>query len=306
MGNAVRKQKISLEEDLLKNPRKYSFEMTAKILCWHSHHDYGKEISVQDAPMKTVSINSFHLRGTEIEKITNDNNKKVVHVERLSLAGLNAPLPTPYSEMVYNQTMQRDYAFAKFLNSFNARILGISYQVSKRRYLCLQANPKQDYMVMRTLAKFFGEEKIDRKYARLAHLFWTKEKSVVGLESIIKYLYPVDVRVDQFIPMRIKNTSYNRLGHMRLGVNFDLGSHFTVVNMGINVHLSGDGHLISKLIFKKEKREELKRIVKKYLGDFVKFSIFATPNDAPPLKMRQLLGHNTWLPGKNLDESKIC
>ena len=189
MGNTVRKQKISLEEDLLKNPRKYSFEMAAKILCWHSHHDYGKEISVLDAPMKTVSINSFHLRGTEIEKITNDNNKKVVHVERLSLAGLNAPLPTPYAEMVYNQTRKRDYAFAKFLNSFNARILGISYQVSKRRHLCLQANPKQDYMVMRTIAKFFGEDNLDRKYARLAYLFWKKEKSAVGLESIIKYLY---------------------------------------------------------------------------------------------------------------------
>ncbi len=306
MGNTVRKQKISLEEDLLKNPRKYSFEMAAKILCWHSHHDYGKEISVLDAPMKTVSINSFHLRGTEIEKITNDNNKKVVHVERLSLAGLNAPLPTPYAEMVYNQTRKRDYAFAKFLNSFNARILGISYQVSKRRHLCLQANPKQDYMVMRTIAKFFGEDNLDRKYARLAYLFWKKEKSAVGLESIIKYLYPVDVKVEQFVPMRIPNTSYNRLGHMHLGVNFDLGSHFSVANMGIRVHLSGESHLISQLMFKKGKREELKRVVKKYLGDFMKFSIFAKPNDVPPLKMKQLLGRNTWLPGKSLDESRVC
>lgn len=306
MGNTVRKQKISLEEDLLKNPRKYSFEMAAKILCWHSHHDYGKEISVLDAPMKTVSINSFHLRGTEIEKITNDNNKKVVHVERLSLAGLNAPLPTPYAEMVYNQTRKRDYAFAKFLNSFNARILGISYQVSKRRHLCLQANPKQDYMVMRTIAKFFGEDNLDRKYARLAYLFWKKEKSAVGLESIIKYLYPVDVKVEQFVPMRIPNTSYNRLGHMRLGVDFDLGSHFSVANMGIRVHLSGESHLISQLMFKKGKREELKRVVKKYLGDFMKFSIFAKPNDVPPLKMKQLLGRNTWLPGKSLDESRVC
>ncbi len=306
MGNTIRKQKISLEEDLLKNPRKYSFEMTAKILCWNSNYDYGKEVSVYDAPMKTVSINSFHLRGTEIEKITNDNDKKVVHIERLSLAGLNAPLPTPYAEMVYNQTNKRDYAFAKFLNSFNARILGISYQVSKRRYLCLQANPKQDYMVMRTIAKFFGEDNLDRKYARLAYLFWKKEKSAVGLESIIKYLYPVDVRVDQFAPMRIPNTSYNRLGHMRLGKNFDLGSHFTVANLGITIHLFGENSVVSKLIFKKEKQKELKRIIKKYLGYFVKFSIFATPNDVPPLKMKQSLGRNTWLPGKSLDESKVC
>ncbi len=305
MGNAVRKQEISLEEDLLKNPRRYSFEMTAKILCWQSRQDYGKEISVYDAPIKTVSINSFHLRGTEIEKITTDEGKKVVHIERLSLAGLNAPLPTPYAEMVYNQTVNRNYAFASFLNSFNARILGISYQVSKRRYLCLQSNRKQDYLVIQTLAKLFGETNLDRKYARLAHLFWTKEKSAVGLESIIKYLYPVDVKIEQFVPMRIPNNSYNRLGHMKLGVDFDLGSHFTVVNLGINIHLSGNDQVISKLMFKKEKKEELIREIKKYLGDFVLFSIFVKPNEVPSLRMKHLLGHDTWLPGKSLDESRI-
>ena len=305
MGNAVREQKLSLEEDLLKNPCRYSFEMTAKILCWQSSQDYGKEISVYDAPIKTISINSFHLRGTEIEKISTEEGKKVVHIERLSLAGLNAPLPTPYAEMVYNQTVNRDYAFSRFLNSFNARILGISYQVSKKRYLCLQANPKQDYLVIRTLAKLFGEDNFDRKYARLSHLFWTKEKSAVGLESIIKYLYPVDVKIGQFTPMRIPNTSYNRLGYMRLGVNFDIGSHFTVMNLGITIHLSGQSHVISKLMFKKEKREELKGEIKKYLGDFVRFSIFVKPDTVPPLRMKRLLGHDTWLPGKSLDESRI-
>ncbi len=306
MGNAVRKQKLSLEEDLLKNPRSYSFEMTAKILGWHSDHDYGKEISVHDAPLKTVSINSFHLRGTEIEKILKENDKKVVYIERLTLAGLNAPLPTPYAEMLYNRNLEQDFSFGQFLNAFNARILGISYQVSKKRYLCLQANPKKDYMILRTLAKLFGEEKINRKFARLAYLFWTKEKSAAGLESVIKYLYPLNVRIEQLIPQRFPNNSYNRLGHMRLGVNSDLGTHFVVVNFGIAIHLSGASHVISKLISKREKREELRRTVKKYLGDFIKFSIFITPNNVSPLKMKQSLGHTTWLSGKILDESKIC
>lgn len=305
MGNAVRKQKLSLEEDLLENPRRYSFEMTAKILSWHSVQDYGKEISVYDAPLKTVSINSFHLRATEIEKITNEDDKKVVHIERLTLAGLNAPLPTPYAEMVYNCNVAKDFSFGRFLNAFNARILGISYRVSKKRFLCLQANPEQDYLVLRTLANLFGESNIDRKYARLAYLFWTKEKSAVGLESVIKYLYPFDVRVEQFTPMRVPNNSYNRLGHMRLGINSDLGTHFTIVNFGITIHLSGESHLISKLIAKREKREEFKRVVKKYLGDFIKFDVFVTPNKVQHLKMGQLLGRTTWIFGTTLNEAKI-
>ena len=306
MGNAVRKQKLSLEEDLIENPRRYSFEMTAKILGWHSDQDYGKEISVYDAPLRTVSINSFHLRGTEIEKIINEDDKKVVYIERLSIAGLNAPLPTPYAEMVYNRNLAQDFSFGRFLNAFNARILGISYRVSRRRYLCLQANPKKDYMMLQTLANFFGEENIDRKFARLAYLFWTKEKSAAGLESVIKYLYPLDVHVEQLVPLRIPNESNNRLGHIRLGKNSNLGTHFTVVNFGISIHLSGKSREIFKLVSKREKREELRRIVKKYLGDFVKFSIFVIPDDVPPMKMRLLLGRNTWIPGKKLKESKIC
>lgn len=306
MGNAVRKQKLSLEEDLIENPRNYSFEMTAKILGWHSDQDYGKEISVYDAPLKTVSINSFHLRGTEIEKILNEDDKKVVYIERLSIAGLNAPLPTPYAEMVYNRNLAQDFSFGRFLNAFNARILGISYRVSKKRYLCLQANPKKDYMMLRTLANFFGEEEIDRKFARLAYLFWTKEKSAAGLESVIKYLYPLDVHVEQLVPMRVPNESCNRLGHMHLGINSDLGTHFTAINFGISIHLSGKSQTIFKLVSKREKREELERIVKKYLGDFVKFSIFVTPDDVPPLKTGQLLGRNTWIPGKTLEGAKIC
>jgi len=306
MGNAVRKQKLSLEEDLIKNPRGYSFEMTAKILGWHSDQDYGKEISIYDAPLKTISITSFHLRGTEIEKILHQDDKKVVYIERLSLAGLNAPLPTPYAEMVYNNNVAGNLSLGKFLNTFNSRILGISYRVSKKRYLCLQANPKQDYMILRTLANFFGENSINRKFAKLAYLFWTKEKSAAGLESVIKYLYPLNVRVEQLIPFRVPNSNYNRLGHMRLGINSDLGTHFTVVNFGIAIHLSGESHVIFKLISKKEKREELKRIVKKYVGDFVKFSIFVKPNDISPLRMGRLLGRNTWIPGKNLHESRIC
>lgn len=305
MGNTVRKPLLSLEQDLLQNPKGYSFEMSAKILCWNSFQEYGKEISFYDAPIRTISINSFHLRGTEIEKITEEDGKKAIHIERLTLAGLNAPLPTPYAEMVYNCNTNKDFSFGRFLNVFNARILGISYQVSKKRFISLQANPKQDYMVIRTLANFFGESNIDRKYSRLAYLFWTKEKSAAGLESVIKYLYPVDVFVEQLAPMRILNDRGNRLGHARLNVNSDLGKYITVVNFGIKVHIAGKDSVVSKFISKREKKEELKKVIKKYLGEFVKFSVYVKPDKVPSLEMGRLLGRTTWLPGKELQEAKI-
>ena len=107
-------------------------------------------------------------------------------------------------------------------------------------------------MMIRTLANFFGEENIDRKFARLAYLFWTKEKSAAGLESVIKYLYPLDVKVEQLTPLRVPNDSCNRLGNMRLGINSDLGTHFTVVNFGISIHLSGKSQTIFELVSKRE------------------------------------------------------
>lgn len=309
MGNTVRNEELSIEEDLLQNSRCYSFEMAAKILAFGSNENYGKEIYFKNAPFFTVNINSFCLRGTEIEKITEENGKKNIFIERLSLAGLNAPLPSPYAELVYNRNLEKDFAFGSFLNAFNSRLLGISYQISKRRYLCLQADYRRDFLILKTISNFMGENNRaeSRKMSRLSYLFWTKERSAIGLEIIVKYLFKFETKIKQLAKERIRNENVNKLGHIRLGRNFDLGDHFITKNLGISIDLYTDNYKkIWELLAIEEKREELRSVIRRYVGSFIRFSIFVNPRKVPPLIIKKVfLGRTSWIPGKRPDAARI-
>ena len=309
MGNPVRNKALSLEQSILQNPQVYSFEMAARIFSNHSKTNYGKELSVRDAPFRTVNINSFYLRGTEISKIIEEDDKKVIFIERLSLAGLNAPLPTPYAEILYNRSLERDFAFSRFLNAFSSRLLGISYQISKKRYLCLQADGRENYPMLKTLMSFTGGHtgRFDYRLARLAYLFWTKEKSVTGLAAILYYLFDFHIEISELTLTRMPNDNIQRLGKAILGRTSDLGHSFLIVNMGIDIYLfSDDFQKVFDLLTLKSKKKELTIIIKKYVGNFLKFRIFAVPKRVPPLKMSNaFLGRTSWLAGDKPDASKI-
>ena len=309
MENSVRNEALPLEQSILQNPRAYSFEMAVKILGSNSKINYGKELSIRDAPFRTVNINSFYLRGTEISKIIEEDGTKVIFIERLSLSGLNAPLPTPYAEILYNRSLERDFAFSRFLNTFSSRLLGISYQISKRRYMCLQADNHKNYLVLKTLMSFIGGHagRLDYRLSRLAYLFWTKEKSASGLEAVIHYLFDLQVRVSQLMLNYMPNNNVKRLGEAVLGKSADLGKSFLEVNTGINIHLfSNDYQKICDLLTVPLKRKELMIAIRKYVGNFIKFWVFATPGQVPPLNINHaILGKTSWLTGKKLDAARV-
>ena len=64
------------------------------------------------------------------KKIIKEADKKIIYIERLALTGWSGPMPTPYSDFIFRRSMLRDKAISNFLNSFNSRLLGISYQIS--------------------------------------------------------------------------------------------------------------------------------------------------------------------------------
>lgn len=312
----LRKQNLSLEQDLIRNACRFSFEMAAYILEHSSDISFGKNIAVNQAPFRTVSINSFHLRGTEIEKIETIEEQKTIFIERLAITGLNAPLPTPYGELILKRSREQDNAMASFVNVFNSRLLGISYQISKRRYLNLQNHKNGNCPFVQTLAAFCGEDlkKMDRRFSRIAELLWMREKNVSGLESIIISLFGFQAKINQFQKSWENLSENNRLNknYLRLGVNSGLGSRALVSDLKIIINLTHDNfEKICKLLrFSKndldENREaieleQLKYIVKKYIGDFYICQINITPRTVPPLYLsaeknnKPILGRIAWL-----------
>ncbi|MDR2794905.1 MAG: type VI secretion system baseplate subunit TssG [Holosporaceae bacterium] len=323
MGSTLRRQELSLADTLKSKPTQFSFEMAAYVLEHGSMVSFGKETNITHAPFKTKSINSFHLRATEIEKISEDNGVSTIHIERLTLAGLNAPLPTPYAELIFTRSLEQDMAIAAFLNMFNSRLLGISYQISRRRYLTLQDHRK-NCMLVRSIATFFGENPsaMNRKLSRLAYLFWTKEKSAAGLEAIITSYFSLETRVKQFQPFWDRRTNVIPLGaslspkplpgkskcELQLGKNSILGSRIPPSSFGIGIEISHKNYeYLCKFLTNNKNLDQLKLFIKKYVGDFFICKLSIVPQFVPPLRLGSAqLGRTAWFPsGKKLDDASI-
>jgi type VI secretion system ImpH/TssG family protein len=283
--------------------------MAVMILEFGSEISFGQETSPTDAPFSTKNINTFHLRGTEIEKILLENNRPVIYTERLSISGLNGPLPTPYAELIFRRTQAKDFAISDFLNIFNTRLLGISYRISRRRYLNLQ-NHDRACPLQRVISTFMGDspEIMGRGVSRLSHLFWTKEKSAVGLEAVISAFFGFTTHIRQIQTHWVDQQRIQLLGNnTKLGINVELGKRLSVSSFGIEIHLTHlDYQMIFQLLLDNKYLGNLKCLVRKYLGDFFHCYLRLTPQNVPPLRMSgAFLGKTSWISGKTLDSAKI-
>jgi predicted component of type VI protein secretion system len=286
--------------------------MAAYVLEYGSSVSFGKEVNVSQSPFKTKSLNSFHLRATEIEKISEIDGIHTVFVERLAISGLNAPLPTPYAELIMMRAVEQDTAISAFINAFNSRLLGVSYQISKRRYLTLQDHHK-NCMLVRTIAAFLGEdpEKMERRLSRLSYVFWSTGKSAAGLEAIITSLFDFETKVKQHHIFWDKRDGVILLGNkkLKLGDNSLLGETVPLPQFGIVIEVSHKNYeVLFQLLTDQKSITSLKNIIKKYLGDFFTCKIRVIPKSVPPLKLEcaAQLGRNSWLPSSGLlDGSNI-
>ncbi|MDR1551200.1 MAG: type VI secretion system baseplate subunit TssG [Holosporaceae bacterium] len=308
MEATVRHTELPLNEELLLHPKQFSFEMAAYILEYGAEVSFGKETTLESAPFGTKSVISFHLKGTEIDKILPLGTRRVIYTERLALAGLGGPLPIPYTELIFRRGQMEDFAMGEFLNMFNARLLGISYQISKRRYLCLQRHDGAS-LLQNAMATFFGESPrtFDRRVARLSHLFWTKEKSADGLEAVISSFCGFKTMVKELCAFWVDRQEVQLLGNIQLGSTAELGKKLYVLSFGIEIHLSHSGfEKIFQLLLDKRCLENLKWIIKKYLGVFFNYTLVLNPQNVPLLVLgKAFLGKTSWIPGKNLDSAKI-
>ncbi|GHT97877.1 hypothetical protein FACS1894126_2720 [Alphaproteobacteria bacterium] len=310
MGSELRQQELSLIDTLQAKPKQFSFEMAAYVLEYGYKVSFGKETSLSQSPFKTRSINSFHLRATEIEKISKIDGIPTIFIERLTIAGLNAPLPTPYAELIFMRTIEQDVAISAFINAFNSRLLGISYQISKRRCLSLQ-NHKKNCPLIRVLATFLGENPatMDRRLARLAYLFWTKEKSAAGLEAVITSYFNLETHVRQFRPFWGERHDLAYLGKhkLKLGVNSMLGHQIPLSSFRIEIELSHKNYMyIYNMLTDKTHMAQLKLLIRKYLGEFFSCKLKLTPQYAPPLLLgRARLGKTAWLPSDKLESAVV-
>lgn len=302
METSIRPQRISIINALRKHPFSFQFEMAAFILEANNKFSFGKEMSVSEAPFRTKNLNCFYLRGAEIDKIKMYKGKHLVYTQRLSISGLNAPLATPYSELILNRSVQKDDTMLDFLNVFNERLVGLSYQINKKKYPALQKHEGLSLFLKMLSALHGGEGNFNRRKSRLSYLFWNDIKSAAGLEAVAAAFLNTKVKAYECRTIKIEKEGVLPLArhNLRLGVNSELGKKVFLSDFALDLVVKNyDYKSLIKIVTDDSRLYELKKAIRDYIGDFVFCKMLIEPETAPALRLKGvLLKKNSWLPSK--------
>jgi type VI secretion system protein ImpH len=161
---------------------------------------------------------------------TNRNRvpKVSISVSFLGLAGVNGPLPHPYSEMVL---ADKSGAAADFLDIFNHRLVDLAYESTRRHEPALADRLPQNEPVAEHLYSLMGLGIARLRSAQpnaaaltaYAGLLARPVRTAAGIESIVYDYFGIPVRVRQFTGVwrTIDSLQQTRIG--RSGANQTLG-----------------------------------------------------------------------------------
>lgn len=151
----------------------------------------------------------------------------------MGLAGSSGPLPTPFTELIMQRTVARDFATRDFLDIFNHRLISFLYRSRKKHRIALNNRPPDQTELARWLfdlagLEFKAQNGDSRKWARsllrysgiLAH----QVRSMAALEAMLTDFFDTPVRGEQLLGrwLVIEARDRTRIG-CRLGANRRLG-----------------------------------------------------------------------------------
>ena len=300
MATQIRNPKLSLIDDLLQNSSKFSLESAVYILEHKENIQFGKEPTYSASKIIAKSVTSFHVHANEIDNIKFNAQKYIIFTRRLAIAGLNAPLPTPYAEQLLRQHYTRDDSGLEFISIFNARLIGISYQISVRGNILLEHRGKS--LFTKTVASFFGTNDFARNKMRLAYIFWNKEKSALGLKTILSSYFKFDVQVQQLYDISEYRGDDNRLGSIHFDRNAFLGTKASLQHNAVKIVITDrDSRRVLLFLSQSGNIKALKEMIRMYLGEFIVCRVELHPANTPPLHMGVKLGLNSWFAGQHAD-----
>ncbi|MDR0704902.1 MAG: type VI secretion system baseplate subunit TssG [Planctomycetaceae bacterium] len=211
--------------------------------------------------------NSFVEGGNGINK---RNDKPVLSINFLGLAGLHSPLPAPITELILNRVKHGDTGLRDFLDIFNHRLVSLFYRAMEPMQpgCGSQTHPAEtefaDYLYAISGLLTNGLRKPEHaRFLPHAILFANRRKTAAGLEKIISERFGVTAKVEEFQGrwLWIEERDRTKLGSANnlLGKNAMLGGRFWNQSAGFVLRIKGS--------HANKKRNEISNIVRFYVGD---------------------------------------
>lgn len=243
-------------QDLFDNPYEYSFYQTVRLLHGLSKDKptIGATEDPSEEPLFVRSNLSYSFQNSDVSYVGYDQEKPVIKVNFLNIAGPHGPLPSPLSEMMYDRERLKDFAMKDFLDIFSHRIASLFYRVAEKHSFVICPKQSSEQVSGEMLTAFLGISSADIEKTKLSKLsllryagiFWQKPHSAAGLEQILRDYFRVKVDVRQFEGgwISMQKSQRTNIGNLKgknnnLGDNAFLGKHYWNQAQNFVVGLNG-------------------------------------------------------------------
>lgn len=235
-------------------------------------------------------------------------------VNFLGIAGIQGPLPLPYTEMLLKQLRQKDTVFRDFLDIFNHRLLSLYYRIEQKFSPPLALAPPEKTAKGQALQSLTGwtvEGKnlsfTSRNLLFYAGFLWQKPHNPYALKVILQNYFdlPVDILSFQGAWMPIPKTQRTYLGTSQrggqniLGDGAVLGRQIWCQHAGIVVRLQfKDFRYFQRFLPFGDSFSVLKELIAFYLGPLFSFKIALSLEHKPLSHLGNsnfYLGWTSWL-----------
>lgn len=200
----------TLIDRLISKP--HGFNLFQAISLLERAQPHASAIGTRDGTGEAVRLKAFvtlGFPGSDVYRVGLEPQTKpryTLSTGVLTLAGQNAPLPVPFTEMVIARTAARDGATADFLDIFNHRFLSFLYRGRKKHFMGLNWQAPQTTALASSLDNLsalglkagIAAPGGERAWLRHAGLLAGAPRSMSGLMTLLSDRFGVRVTGRQF------------------------------------------------------------------------------------------------------------
>lgn len=213
---------------------------------------FGKGVHIRTEPACIKSSISYSVHRSDVQSLSRHflpDHPPILTVNFLGVAGIQGPLPQPYTELLSNRLQEKDFAFRDFLDIFNHRFVSFWYLVEKKHIPGLEQVPPDTTDIGKTILDIAGFSQpillehlhLDtRSLLNYAPLFWQRQRSIAGLHKIIKGYFGTEVIIQEFFGAwrTPPKEDWSLLGsqkgrYQKLGISFIVGKRSWDASAGI-------------------------------------------------------------------------
>lgn len=320
MATVARRTNPSLEDQIQKNIHEFDFYQAIRLL--EKIHAHARPLGEGSNPLKeAVSIESritLSPSGSDLQNLTIPSPDKpaILTINFLGLAGIQGPLPTPYTEFLVERLRNKDTSLKDFLDIFNHRLASFWYRMRKKVVLGIAQVLPEATPVGKSFLDLVGIEAnslrnrlnvSDRILLAHAPAFWKRPRSLIGLQRLLRSYFNLPIGVSQFQGgwQIAQERDWTKIGfdqgqHRVLGKTAILGRRSWCQTAGILIHIPPLTYAQYKG-FQRETAEfkALRDLTHFYTGQgpriLVRFSLRRDQILPTQLNRQFELGRTTWL-----------